>query len=458
MQSVAVEAEGVGGTPAIAVLRALDQAIAQVNGRRVSSSTQSEETGLRLSSDDLGTTRVDADAYINRVVSASDGAVRSFSVLSQTEIERTDYERELSGAFRSGGWFGDRLDLKESERRATRYWKVRVRADVAKFVGPDDSRPRLVIAAPRVSSASFVVGDERVDAGAIANEVRARLSDALSQTERFNLLDREFNDELQSEIDLINSGNARVDEVARIGQRLAADLILVPTIEGFAYPKRSRKLHMSDRELVSYSGGGRISLRLISATTGEVVLSESFSHDLPPTGPSTLARTIDGVDMANSMMDALSSQMVQAMINEIFPVSVVALSGNQVVLSQGGKSLMPGQQYQAVILGEPLHDPQTGRSLGRMEIPCCIITIDRVSDKTSYGTIAGDVPRQLAAFKPGMVELRNLTSRSDIWEKSTQRVDRVDHHPPRASGRSSAAAARRAQSQPAAAETEDEDW
>ncbi|SJZ76640.1 CsgG/HfaB family protein [Novilysobacter spongiicola] len=453
VEAVTVEAEGVGPTPNIAALRGLDQAIAQVNGRRVSSSSAALSAGVDIRVDGLGSLGVDSDAYADVVVSSSDGAVRSFSVVSSEEIERVDYEREFNAAASLGGWFGDKLEVSETERGMSRYWKVRVKAEVAKFVGPkDDGRPSIAITAPRVGSARYQVGDGHIDASSVAAEIRGRLSDALTQTDRFQVLDREFGDELQDEVDFINSGNARKEEVARLGQRLATDLILVPTIERFAYPRSSRKLRMSDRELVSYAGGGRISLRLINATTGEVVLSETFSHELPATGASTLPRSIDGVGLATEMMSSLSGQMTKTIVAEIFPVSVIALMGDQVVLSQGGQSLAVGERYEAVVLGQELSDPQTGRSLGRMEIPCCVIMVDRVAGQTSYGTIEGNVPASLSSFSPGMVELRGLAKAATSAPES-----------PPAVADAAAAPMRRASSSPVAQPTvpaaqEDSDW
>lgn len=411
VKTVTIEAEGVGPTPSVAALRALDQAIAQVNGRRVTSKIGAASAGMTVNVQGLGSSQMVGDAFLEEVVSGSDGVVKSFRVISQEEVERVDVEYSFNGEAQVGGWFGDSIKVSESEKHLSRYWKVRVTADVAKFVGPeDDGRPKLVVAAARTSDASYPVGDAQVESAAVAAEIRARLSDALTQTERFQVLDREMTSEMQDEVDFINSGNARSEEVARLGQRLATDLILVPTIERFAYPRSSRTLRLSGRELTSYSGGGRVSLKLVNATTGEVVLSESFEHALPKTGPSTLPRSIDGAGMAGTMMDSLSDRMIRSVVNEIFPVSVIALTGDQVVLSQGGKSVSKGDRYEAVILGEELKDPQTGRSLGRNEVPCCTIRVDRVADQTSYGTIEGDLPTALSGFKPGMVELREFAA------------------------------------------------
>ena len=412
VQFVSVEAEGIGPEPGIAALHALDAAIAQVNGRRVSSATASGKAGATIDVSGLGRLDIRSSAYVDQVVSASDGAVRSFSIVDSNEVEKVDSEEAAKVEADNGGFFGSRMKAEETSRQVTRYWKVKVKAEVAKFVGPkDDGRPSIVVAMPRYKQDQFPVGDTSVNSSAVATEIRSRLSDALTQTGRFQVLDREFGDELQSEVEFINSGNARKEEVARLGQRLATDLILVPTIEQFAYPKSSRTLRLSGRELTSYSGGGRLGLRLINASTGEVVMSESFDHHLPPTGPSTLPRNINGPGMVATMMDALSGNMSKAIIRTIFPVSVIQLNGDQVVLSQGGKSVAAGDRYDAVILGDELKDPQTGRSLGRNEQPCCVIRIERVAAQTSYGAIEGGAAASVQNFKPGMIELRGFAGK-----------------------------------------------
>ncbi len=287
------------------------------------------------------------------------------------------------------------------------YWKVRVRAQIAQYRAPDEQgKPKIVVALPRTKAGSYAVGDGRVDADEVADAIRARLSDTLTQTQRFIVLDREFGDELQAEIDHINSGNVRLQDTARVGQQLATDLILIPTIERFEYPRSVRNLRMSDRQVTSYSGGGRITLRLINATTGQVVMSDSFDHQLASTGPSTLPRVVNGRNMAAAMMESLSGQIGTSIVTTLFPVSVVSVDGDQVVLSQGGDTVQAGQRWQAVRLGEELKDPQTGRSLGRSEHPCCTIRIDRVAAQTSYGTIEDGVDAMRGGFRPGQIELR----------------------------------------------------
>lgn len=456
---VSREVEAVGSTQELAILSALQSAVAQVNGVRVASQMQSVRAGLEVSVDgqDAGSART--EAFKQQLLAASQGAVTGYEILSQEEIDKLDEETIAKVRASDGGYSysasassegeahlesSERLrgragetnvdtshSVKESaaysekakveakrgassyssdvtQRKMRSYWKVRVRVDVAQYRAPDDQgRPKIVVALPRTLTARYSVGDASVAADEVARSVRSRLSDILTETRRFMVLDREFGSEMQAEIDHINSGNVRQQDSARLGQQLATDLILIPTIESFEYPRHVQKLRMTDRELVSYSGGGRITLRLLNAATGEVVMSRTFEHKLADADPSTMPRVIDGASMSAQMLDALSSQIGGAIVSQIFPVSVVQLDGAQVVLSQGGESMKEGQRWQAVALGEQLKDPQTGRSLGRTETPVGVIHVDRVSDKTSYGTFEGGAPDLKGKpFQPGSIELR----------------------------------------------------
>ncbi|MCA1324437.1 CsgG/HfaB family protein [Herbaspirillum sp. alder98] len=456
---VSREVEAVGSTLEMAVVSALQSAVAQVNGVRVASQLQSLRQGIDVTVDGQNAGSVRAEAFEQKVVSGSQGMVLGYEILSQQEIDKVDEESiakvrasddgfsysasassdsnvklKASGdssasvadasARSSASYSGSasssekaNVDVKKgassyssdvSHRKMRSYWKVKLRAEIAQYKAPDEKgRPKIVVVLPKTLGQGYPVGDSNVSSDEVARAVRGRLSDILTQTKRFIVLDREFGADMQAEIDHINSGNVRAQDSARIGQQLATDLLLIPTIERFEYPKSVRKLRMSDRELVSYSGGGRITLRLVNAATGEVVMSQSFEHKLASADPSTMPRVIDGKNMAAGMMDSLAHQIGGAIVTEVFPVSVVSLNGDQVVLSQGGESLQVGQRWKAVYLGEELKDPQTGNSLGRNELPVGTIRIDRIASQTSYGTWEegaaklGDKP-----FVPGAIELR----------------------------------------------------
>jgi len=446
---VAREADGIGSTPELAVLAALQSAVAQVNGVRVASQMQSLRAGLHVDVDGEHVGDIRADAFSQQMIAGSQGAVLGYEILSQEEVSQLDEETIARVRASDEGWSfkgsasasasGEasakggsasasvkenyeeqvKVDAKRGAsafdsdvtRRSMRsYWKVRVRAQIAQYRAPDEEgKPKIVVALPRTKSGSYAVGDGRVNADEVAQAIRARLSDTLTQTQRFIVLDREFGDELQAEIDHINSGNVRLQD----------------------------------------TGGGRITLRLVNATTGQVVMSDSFDHQLASTGPSTLPRVVNGRSMAASMMDSLSGQIGSTIVTTLFPVSVVSVDGDQVVLSQGGDTVQVGQRWQAVRLGEELKDPQTGRSLGRSEHPCCTIRIDRVAAQTSYGTLEEGVDAMRGGFRPGQIELRQK-----LGSKPKAAAGATASATPAAAARP----ASKPKPKPAAAPAEDPNW
>lgn len=463
---VSREVEGIGSTQELAVVAALQSAISQVNGVRVAGQMQAMRAGLDISSSGQGTTSVRGEAFTQKVLAASQGAVTGFEILTQEEVTKLDEEMvarvrdsdqgysysasasasvsqsanvnhsaavkagadsaNASGSFSGSANYNEKaqIDVKrgasshESDvhyKKMRSYWKVRLRVDVAQYRAPDEQgRPKIVIAMPKTMSPRFAVGDGQVPSDEVARAVRAQLSDILTQTKRFIVLDREFGAELQAEVEHISSGNVRIQDSARIGQQLATDLILIPTVERFEYPRTVQKLRVSDRELVSYSGGGRINLRLLNASTGQVVMSNSFEHKLASADPSTMPRVIDGKSMSGEMMNSLATQIGAAIVTEIFPVTVVSMNGDQVVLSQGGDVLKIGQRWQAILLGEELKDPQTGRSLGRNEQPIGTVRVERVSNQTSYGILEEGALQQ--PFQAGSIQLKQLLASKKLPE------------------------------------------
>jgi curli biogenesis system outer membrane secretion channel CsgG len=472
---VSREVEAVGSTQELAVLAALQMAVSQVNGVRVASQMQSVRAGLHVSVNGQAAGSARSEAFAQKVIGASHGAVTGFEILARQEIDKVDEEAVSRVRASDGGYSysasasSDRsVDVRASGQASAQtdgasaqgsrsftgsatssdkakvdvsrgpssyesdatykkmrsYWKVRVKVDVAQYRAPDEQgRPKIVVAMPRTLVAKYPVGDANVASAEVAQAVRGRLSDILTQTKRFIVLDRELSKEMQAEIDHINSGNVRVQDSARLGQQLATDLILVPTVERFEYPRLVQKLRMSDRELVSYSGGGRITLRLVNAATGEVVLSDSFEHKLASADPSTMPEVVDGKSMAAGMMDSLAGQIGNAVLTEVFPVTVISLTGDQAVLSQGGESVRAGQRWLAVALGEELKDPQTGRSLGRHETAVGLLRIDRVSSMTSYGTFEDGAPNLSGQpFKAGGIVLKQV---AESKPEKTVQADKV---------------------------------
>lgn len=204
---------------------------------------------------------------------------------------------------------------------------------------------------------------------------------------------------------MIAGGDAPKLEVAKLGQAVSADLVWFGTINNLAYDKHVRQLHTSDRELVSYSGGWSISQKLVTVATRQVMTSETLRGEAPATEPTTFGTGAPSAKILGGMTDDLVQKVVASIMVRTFPISVVSLEGSNAILSQGGNAVRQGTRYALVLMGKELKDPQTGQSLGRAEMPCCELVIDRVTPSLSYGHIEG-ASVELDKVTPGALQVR----------------------------------------------------
>jgi len=204
---------------------------------------------------------------------------------------------------------------------------------------------------------------------------------------------------------MISSGEAPKAEIAKLSQAVTADLIWTGRINNLAYNRHARQLRTSDRQLVSYSGGWSVSQKMVNVATRQVITAETLRGEAPSTPPTTLGTGVDSTKVLGGMADDLVNQVVASILSRTFPITVVALEGANVVLSQGGQALRAGSRYAMVTMGSEIKDPQTGQSLGRVEAPCCQLVIDRVTPNLSYGHIEGATV-SLDNLLPGALQVR----------------------------------------------------
>lgn len=356
VESQATRAPGAGKGLAAAINDAVRTAILQVNGTSVDLSTEQFKFALDAATP-YSEVNLRATGFADVMRQQSRGAITQFQLES------------AEGPDASGTY------------------KVWINAQVAKYVPPaaEARKVKLVVAPIRVDAASFTVGGRSVPASQVADAVRQKVLDALAQSGRFAVLDREFDAEVQQELDMVESGQTPNGQFGKLGQAFSADLVWIGRIRKLGYERHARELRATDRTLVSYAGGWAVSQKLVNVATRQVLLTGSLQDQLPATAPTTLGTAVNTDKTLAAIENGIAQQVVAAIMASSFPVSVVSRDGNAVILSQGGNALQVGRRYQVIALGAELKDPQTGQSLGRTEAPCCEVVVDRVTPTLSYG-------------------------------------------------------------------------
>lgn len=401
VEHVATTASGQGASLGAAVNQALLLAVQQVNGTTIDATSVQLDAGVALQ---IGEGQLDlrSSAFADLVASRTHGNVSSFRVLSQSQDKDT-------GAY-----------------------EVAIEARIAKFANPASaSRLRLAVAEFRTDAGSFTVDTTNVGADEIARQVRESLTNALTKTGRVAVLDREFSAETDAELDLISSGKIDKDDLARVGQQLATDYLVVGRIERFGYERHERELRASGRTLVSHSGGAALTLRLINVTTGQIEQADTVAIDLPATESTTLGTSVNAGRITADLTAGLSDNAARKIVGHLFPITVVAVDGDDVVLSQGGSVVVEGRHYEIVARGKELKDPQTGQSLGRVEKPCCVVLVTKVTPQLAYGTLVQKRIDVASVFAPGVLELRGVVAAAPAVSAQPPKapVARVDTSP-----------------------------
>ena len=366
---VEVVAEGVGPTRNAAILDALNLAVQQTNGTPI--------VGISVNSTgNLSVPNYDGDFGLTNttVVSATQGAVQGFEILSEKENAE-------AGA-----------------------WRLKLKVKVNKYsASAATNLPKIAIASPRTRETTYVIGDETLSADEASQSIGTAINESLSQSNRFFVINRAFDADIADELSRITDPSTNSGELAKLGQRLTADILVLPEINRLSYKKSTRVLRNSGRELNSYSGDMEITFNVINVPTGQLIMTERFKVTFPNTPPSVYGKQQIGLENVRASLATLTGQFTQKFILKNFPVSVIKMNGTSVVLSQGQDVLQVGAIYNAVSLGEDIVDPQTGQSLGREEMSIGTITITKTSEKMSMGQFQGTY--DASQFKPGIIEL-----------------------------------------------------
>lgn len=390
VEQVNVSASGMGVTPGAAVNDALKTAVQQVNGVKVDAISATLNTFSKVTTDlnletadykdsARATATVQSQNFADQIVTQSKGLVSSFRVVKMTAPQ------------------------KQGEMFA-----VDIEAQIAKFKAPADSgKIKIVVAPLKSNTATFDIGGVQVPAQEVLGPIRQQIIDALSQTGRFSILDRQFENELQGELDMISSGKTVNTDFAKLGQALSADLVWIGMVNDLSYKKSVRKLQTSDRELVSFAGAWSVSQRMINLTTRQILQSNTLQGTPPPIKPTTLGTSFNPASLMVNIRDEIVKKSTEAILLTTFPISVVEKDGNNVVLSQGGQAVKEGTRYRIYLQGKEIKDPQTGQSLGNMESICCDVTINRVTPNLSYGTLE-NIKVDLTNAQPGALQIREV--------------------------------------------------
>ena len=234
LEAVSVEAEGYGENPESALNSALTQAIGMVNGKSIESDTllnTKEKTTTKNNNTDYLSSR----DFQESIKSKTKGVVETYQILSTTKDESIGS------------------------------WVVKVKAAIIRFKPSKSANRKRIAVIDLVSRDGCCLTPEgTINPAVAAQEISSSISNYLVQTRKFTVLDRSWKGVVDAERDsLKNAENMPIRELAKLGQELFADLILVGNLNAIRMQIAKRKLNTSDRIVEYLSGNIASNIRII---------------------------------------------------------------------------------------------------------------------------------------------------------------------------------------------------
>lgn len=256
------------------------------------------------------------------------------------------------------------------------------------------------------------------------NGIEAMITDALNQSGRFRLVERQAIGNVMQEQDFGASGRVATPSAAGMGQILGAEYLVEAVITSYDPGTNAKSTNVGG--IASALGGSRLgglgalagglsinssssslgmNIRLIDATTSEVIFTKQIDREIKESGIGFGGLGVGGGGALGGFVGAYSrtpiGQAVLASINEaVFELakqvgskpatgSIIKVEGSQAYLNLGTGAVTSGERLAVVRPGEALIDPETGVSLGSTETPVGEVQVAQVQDRFSIATVQG---------------------------------------------------------------------
>ena len=375
---VKVEVEGFGDSLQSAIDRGLSEAMGRVNGRSIESevvSKNSETLNVRNQTEDY----FSSSEYQDQIKSKTKGVVESYQLIS-------------------------------SNKSSDGLYTAKLQVSIVKFKASKSSnRKRIAVLPLQSRNRCCKVGDTTLNEGPVAEELTASISSYLVQSRKFTVLDRAYEGQTGSEQSRLASDDVPITELAKLGQELVADYVLVGTINNIFLREQTRKLSTVDKVIKSVAGNASISYRIIDVPTGQIKFSQTFNKDLRGSVKSLSDPAAASMEAVSVVADAIGIKILEA----IYPFVVEKIEGDKVVIGTGGDVIKVGDQYRLIQYEQKIIDSYTKESLGKKEKIIGMVEITEVTPKMSYAKILNTSVKDLGSiFKPKGFIIRSLPESS----------------------------------------------
>ena len=382
-KTIVREVKGHGIDRDEAIKSALYQAVGEAKGVKVSSGDY--EFGFRS-----------ATVGVEKEGSGKEVEFDAASVHTQGSALRTDIE----GLVKT-------YEVLDEKKLDDGTYEVKLKVWVYDYVPPDKTdRLKIAVMPVRSLRRSYTFGELIMSSTELSRQLSHKLSMALTETNKFAVLDREYVFEFAKERGILLSDDSSIEEKAKLGQVLGVDYILIGVVSEAKITKEVKHLEAVGQSTTELEADFTFDYRLVVGPSRQLKFLDTIDISLENEEVKKLVKKwdaddIDYKEITSNLFSKVANQVVETVIDRVYPIRIaIVAEDGRIVINQGGQRIKEGQIFRVYTEGQEIIDSDTKESLGTTEILVAAIKVDKVSQNISYaGVSEGD----LAKLSEGLI-------------------------------------------------------
>ena len=315
---VTVSITGVGFNSKDAIKDGLVQAISQVNGLQMSSQTSSSMVSFETVKDG-DETFASSSSFQEKVKQNTKGVIQSWQIISV-------------GKNQSGEMFEAKLNVNVSKLQLSSELK----------------RMRFVVSPVKINNQI----KDRSSAKSFEKIFNSQLRSMLVKSNRFALLDRKNSKEIDKEINFIKGSNVRTEELAKLGNKVGADYIIVTSLQNIN--NKTIKTKLMGETISTKQSEIDLTISIVDIATSQIIFSDSMS--LSQAGGSL-----------SKFSKLIADRLARKITDTFFPAKLIAFKNNKLTVDQGNSFFNKKSIYNIIKLGPRVIDQTLNQFSGRVE-------------------------------------------------------------------------------------------
>ncbi len=237
------------------------------------------------------------------------------------------------------------------------------------------------------------IGNLVVNRTLVEREFSNHLIAFLTKSRKFNMLSRTHIDRVINENMLTESDWIKPGEAERIGKLLVADYLVTGVINRMEFQVIEQNIQITGETTPRIVATFKSQFQIIESKSGRIVSADQVlnrlrSADVRREIPASERKDWTLADFRELLFDRSATEMGNAILAGVYPVKVIEVGGDMVVINRGqGAGVNVGDRLLVVSQGEPIVDVDTGEALGGTEEEVGMIEITSVEVKFSKAKI-----------------------------------------------------------------------